>query len=126
MRIRDASSNRNLSNLIPSLTKLPNNLIKLEIDSGSRYMPLSFLVKLTNLQELILSYDYRAESFKELQHAIFPQLRILKFKRQFPNLEYLIKFLENNGRNLKEIYLAKTNNSLNLDIQYNLVKPNLR
>ncbi len=55
------------------------------------------------------------------------QLQILKIRRAYPRCE-LIKFLENNGKNLKEFYLGDyggySDNLLNLDI----IKlcPNLR
>ncbi len=41
------------------IKKLPNILIKLDIDLGEYYLPLSFISKFTNLQELVLSfYDH--------------------------------------------------------------------
>ena len=41
----------------------------------------------------------------------------MEFKYDFPRNELLIKFLENNGRNLKEIYLhVGSDDPLNLDI----------
>jgi len=108
----------NCENLvISSLTKLPNTLIKLDIDSGGFYLPLTFLTKFTNLRELVLSFYYHDEYFKYLQHVTFPQLQILKFYYECPNHEYLIKFLEKNGKNLKELYINDIDlNSLNLTI----------
>ncbi len=105
--------------IIPSLTKLPDDLIKLDFDADQGYepIPLSFIAKFTNLQELVLSFNYNTESFKNLQHVFFPQLQILRFNYKCPNHDYLIKFLENNGKNLIEIYLDEVNiNSLNLAI----------
>jgi len=107
---------KNFTDIIPLLAKLPNTLIKLDIGVGDYYMPLSFIAKFTNLQEIILTFDYHDEYFKNLHDVIFPQLQILKFKKHCPNHEYLTKFLENNGKGLKEIYLHNGNNSLNLDI----------
>ncbi len=47
----------------------------------------------------------------------FPQLQILKFKRECPNHEYLIEFLEYNGKNLEVLHFHyDINNSLNLAI----------
>ena len=77
-----------------------------------------FIAKFINLQELVLSFDYSInfEDFIKLQDVSFPQLRILKFPHQCLNNEYLTKFLENNGNNLKELYLGNANDSLNLAI----------
>ncbi len=61
--------------------------------------------------------------------SFFPQLQILIIQNVFPKYELLIKFLENNGKNLKEFYVGEikgySNNSLNFIF---IVKfyPNLR
>ncbi|GBC33383.2 uncharacterized protein OCT59_007555 [Rhizophagus irregularis] len=109
-------------NDIPSLiTELPNSLIKLNL-YGSNCIPLSFISKFSNLQELELSYSYQEDfiGFEELQHIFFPQLQILKIRRAFPRDELLKIFLENNGKNLKEFYLGDfggiSDKSLNLAI----------
>ena len=61
---------------------------------------MSFIAEFTNLQELVLSFDYDAfEDFKTLQYVTFPQLQILKFTNSCPKLELLINFLEYNGKN---------------------------
>ena len=52
--------------IIPSLTKLPNTLIGLDIELGEHYLPLSFISRLTNLQKLTLSFQYHDEHFKHL------------------------------------------------------------
>src|SRR6266540_1437469 len=66
--------------IISSLTRLPNTLIKLDFDDqGYKPIPLSFIAKFTNLQELVLSFNHNIESFKNLQHVIFPQLQTLSF-----------------------------------------------
>ncbi|GBC08759.1 hypothetical protein RclHR1_08360005 [Rhizophagus clarus] len=62
-----------------------------------------------------LLLEYRNADFKELQHIAFPQLRILKLVL-CPDVNMLIRFLEINGRNLKEFYVNKCDNSLNLAI----------
>ncbi len=98
------SHNNNLAKIIPSITKLPNNLIKLHI-CKRRWsdLPLTFISKFTNLQELSFSFCDLVGDFKTLQYIEFPRLQILKFNVMYSNDE-LIKFLEINGKNLKEIY----------------------
>ena len=62
------------------------------------------------------------EDFKELQYVTFSQLQVLKFQYENPRNELLVKFLENNGKNLKEFYVGNSmDNSLNLAIARNLV-----
>ncbi|CAB4387274.1 unnamed protein product [Rhizophagus irregularis] len=109
-------------NYLPSLiTKLPNTLIKLNL-YGKNSNSLSFISNFTNLQILQLSFQSSEnfEDFDKLQHVILPKLQILKIQRAFPKCELLIKFLENNGKNLKEFYLSDikgySDNSLNLAI----------
>jgi hypothetical protein len=109
-------------NFLPSLiTKLPNTLIKLNL-YGKNNNSLSFIANFTNLQILQLSFQSsdNFEDFEKLQYVILPQLQILKIQRAFPKSELLIKFLENNGKNLREFYLGDikgySNNSLNLAI----------
>ncbi|RIA81351.1 hypothetical protein C1645_837159 [Glomus cerebriforme] len=106
-----------LTGVIQSLTKLPDTLIKFELYGGKHFIPLSFISKFTNLQELVLSFDYNyaIEGFKKLQYIIFSHLEILKFEYAYPKYE-LIKFLENNGKNLKEFYIGNSDDSLNLAI----------
>jgi len=80
-------------------------------------MPLSFISNFTNLQELTLSlgYDYFGD-FEKLQHVTFSQLKSLKFLLGYPNHEYLIKFLEINGKYLERFDIECFDNSLNLAI----------
>ncbi|GBB85331.1 hypothetical protein RclHR1_01190007 [Rhizophagus clarus] len=84
--------------------------------------PLSFISNFINLQELQFSFNSNEDfiNFGTLQHTSFSQLKILKFQRACPRNELLIKFLENNGKNLKEIYLCEytgyCDNSINLAI----------
>jgi hypothetical protein len=112
----------NSENIFTILTKLPNTLIKLYLNGKGRHYltSLSFVTKFTHIQEIILSFDNRRNSFgdfKELQNAVFSHLQVLKFEYASPKYGSLIKFLENNGRNLKEFYIGYgTNNSLNLAI----------
>ncbi|CAG8509467.1 5554_t:CDS:2 [Funneliformis caledonium] len=42
------------------------------------------------------------KDFNELQYDAFLELQILTFGYDCPNDEYLIRFLENNGKNLKD------------------------
>ncbi len=59
------------------LEKIPNTLINLSIYGGSRQrIPLSFIAKLTNLQELSLSVRNASsfEDFKKFQYITFSQL----------------------------------------------------
>jgi hypothetical protein len=110
------------------IAKIPNTLISINIYGGRLHpdVSLSFISRFTELQELILTfYNYESyRDFNKLQYVTFPQLQRLEFERQCPENELLIKFLENNGKNLKEFYIKSSNNSLNLA----LVKfcPNLR
>ena len=63
--------------------------------------------------------------FKILQHATFSHLQVLKFQYDYPRNEILTKFLENNGRNLKEFYAGYSKDNL---INFSIAKfcPNLR
>src|SRR6266542_531077 len=104
-----------------TLAKLSSTLIKLDFDTGNVdffITNLSFIAKFTNLQELYWGNG----SFKSLEHVIFPQLQILKFKKYCPY--YITRFLENHGKHLKEIYVCNDNVSINLDIAKHC--PNLK
>uniref|UniRef100_U9UCF7 Uncharacterized protein n=1 Tax=Rhizophagus irregularis (strain DAOM 181602 / DAOM 197198 / MUCL 43194) TaxID=747089 RepID=U9UCF7_RHIID len=87
------------------MSKLPNTLIKLDL-----------------LGELQLSFNLSEnfEDFEILRYVVFPNLRILKLQHTRPKFELLINFLENNGKNLKELYVCEYSgcgdNSLNLAI----------
>ncbi|GBC06380.1 hypothetical protein RclHR1_00680024 [Rhizophagus clarus] len=109
----------NCKDLTDLLSILPDTLIKLYLCYGEEhYIPLSFITKFTNLQELELSFNYNFtfRDFKKLQHVTFPQLQILKFECLCPTYEELINFLKNNGKNLKEFCTVENNNSINLAI----------
>ncbi|CAI2162524.1 13026_t:CDS:1 [Funneliformis geosporum] len=81
---------------------------------------------LTNIKVLVLSLNHMGnfEDFKELQHVTFSLLQNLKFPHRFPECEYLYKFLEINGKNLKCLHIADSDRSLNLLIAKSC--PNLR
>ncbi|GBB84939.1 hypothetical protein RclHR1_11510003 [Rhizophagus clarus] len=113
------------TNIIPSLTKHSNTLTKLRIyyeDDHINYyfLPLSFISLFSNLQEIIFSFTCLTvpdlKDFKNLQHVKFPKLQILKFLYQNPKPKYLMKFIENNGKNLRELYICENNNILNSSI----------
>ncbi|GBB86750.1 hypothetical protein RclHR1_13150006 [Rhizophagus clarus] len=123
MTLMDYLSVNNLEILIPSLiSKIPNTLIKLNLDGGNNYFSLSFITNFSDLQELnlLFYYDECFVEFEKLQHVIFPQLQVLIIKEEYPRVELLMKFLETNGKNLKEICIGESaicsNNSLNLTI----------
>ncbi|EXX75449.1 uncharacterized protein OCT59_005009 [Rhizophagus irregularis] len=103
------------------MSKIPNTLIKLDV-YGDNHFSLSLIANLSNLQELKLSFDcdeYFVD-FEKLQYVNFPHLQVLTIPDAYPKNGLLIKFLENNGKNLKEIYISETkgcdDNSLNLAI----------
>ncbi|RIA95183.1 hypothetical protein C1645_817029 [Glomus cerebriforme] len=112
--------------IIPSLTKHSNTLIKLKINGGENDGPLSFITTYKNLRELVLLFDYNDafEDFEELQFVTFSQLQILKLSIGCPTVEILIKFFENNGKNLKEFCTCNCDDELNLAIAK--FCPNLR
>jgi len=112
-----------LTNLIHLLSKFSDTLIKYELNEqlfgGNYNMPLSFIAKYTNLKELVLSFDIYSDSFKcfkNLEFVTFPQLEILEFPFIHPRIEELIKFLENNGKNLKKFRIYCIDDSLYLAI----------
>jgi hypothetical protein len=69
------------------------------------HIPSSFLGQCTNLQELELIFpdSRKSEKTQSLEHAILPQLKILKCKTNGSVVEDIIKFLNRNGRSLEEI-----------------------
>ncbi|RIA81095.1 hypothetical protein C1645_837526 [Glomus cerebriforme] len=118
----------NLIDLNPLIKQLSNTLIKLNINEYN-FTSLSFISKFINLQELnLFLYDDDFIDFEKLQYSIFSNLQILKIQVICPRFELLIKFLENNGKNLKKCYIGVneifSNNSLNLAIAK--FCPNLR
>ncbi|GBB86751.1 hypothetical protein RclHR1_13150007 [Rhizophagus clarus] len=110
-------------NKISSLmSKVPNTLIKLNLDVGNNFTSFSFIANFSNLQELKLTIEYQEciIDFEKLQYVIFPKLQVLIIREEYPRVELLMKFLETNGKNLKEICIGEgaicSNNSLNLTI----------
>jgi hypothetical protein len=124
-------TDNDVTNIIPLLiTKLPNTLVKLDLYGGDHCIPLSFITNFSNLQELKLSFenDECFVDFEKLQYATFPQLQVLRIQERYPRNELLVKFLDNNGKNLKEIFIGdfdvSSDNSINLAIAKYC--PNLR
>ena len=97
------SNSSSLSRIFPSITKLPNDLIRLYVFDGTRYTPLPFISKFTNLQELELFIYYQVdEYFKTLQYVTFSRLQTLNLYKESPNHKHLIKLLEINGEFKKD------------------------
>jgi len=61
-------------------------------------------------------YRTYTEDFEKLQYVNFSKLRNLKFLDRYPEPEYVMKFLENNGKNLKKFYTYENNSVLSLSI----------
>jgi hypothetical protein len=116
------------ADIIPALTKYPDSITKLCLYSDSDNLPLSFIGLFPNLQEIILSfpnsfrifnYDDFTKSFtdfRKLQHSNFSKLQTLKIPFYCPKVEYVIKFLENNGKNLRKLYISRSGKALSLTI----------
>ncbi|GBB92401.1 hypothetical protein RclHR1_00200034 [Rhizophagus clarus] len=103
-------------NFTSSLTKSSLTLTRLII--MQYHIPLTFISVFKNLQELVLSFDYRDSfyDFNVLQYISFPHLKVLKFLFAIPRIDILIKFLEINGKNLTEFHVGDHDNSLNLAV----------
>ncbi|GBB84559.1 hypothetical protein RclHR1_11120003 [Rhizophagus clarus] len=104
--------------VIPALKNNSNTITKLYLYGDSSNLPFSFISLLSNLQEFIFSFldGSYFEDFEQLQHVNFPNLQTLKFPYQYPRPEYITKFLENNGKNLKMLCIGDSNKALNLSI----------
>ncbi|GBC05276.1 hypothetical protein RclHR1_06150002 [Rhizophagus clarus] len=120
------------ADIIESFTKNSSTVIMFHIygyggSRGENRTPLSFISNFINLQKLTFSYcdDKLFEGFNQLQNVTFPNLQQLKFKDcDLPRNELLLNFLMNNGKNLKQLHINKSNYSINIAI----IKycPNLR
>ncbi|CAB4412406.1 unnamed protein product [Rhizophagus irregularis] len=103
---------KDLKDTINLISKIPNTLISINIYGGRMHpnISLSFISRFTKLQELILTFysnePYR--DFSNLQYDIFPYLQRLEFKRECPDNDSLVNFLEINGKNLKEFIKLST------------------
>ncbi|EXX50340.1 uncharacterized protein OCT59_011418 [Rhizophagus irregularis] len=99
------------SDIIDSLSKHSNTLIKLIIKGKDNHWPLSFIKDFKNLQELEISLSYVSkeddgysdfEHFEDLQYFTFPHLKKLNINLPKKVEPIVVKFLENNGMNLVE------------------------
>ncbi|PKC67344.1 hypothetical protein RhiirA1_458553 [Rhizophagus irregularis] len=105
-------------NIIPSITNHSNTLTKLHLCSDYTNLSLSFVSLFPNLQEIVFSFLESAdfEDFKVLQFSKFPNLQILKIPYHCPKPEYVMRFLEINGKNLKNFYISENDKDLSLSI----------
>jgi hypothetical protein len=107
------------ANIIPAIIKHSHTITKLRLYGECNNLPFSFISSFKNLQEFILSFNSVVgdfEDFGKLQYINFPKLEKFKIPYRCPKPEHVIKFLENNGKNLKNFYASVRNNALNLSI----------
>ncbi|CAB4387435.1 unnamed protein product [Rhizophagus irregularis] len=106
------------ADIIPAVSKHSRTITKLNFYGSNSNSTFSFISLFSNLQELIISFfdavDF--ENFKKLQYVNFPKLQILKIPYERPKLEYIIKFLEINGKTLKKLYIGESDKDLGLSI----------
>ncbi|GES74458.1 hypothetical protein GLOIN_2v1573959 [Rhizophagus clarus] len=127
--LKEIISSQNKLKELSLIFKHSNTITKFYLENSTKVndsilLFTKFITKLTNLMELDLSevdlyYEHRKvnlNNFKELQHAIFPQLKILRFFGKVPDIEILIKFLKKNGKNLEEFYIFEGDELLKLAI----------
>ncbi|RIA90187.1 hypothetical protein C1645_876264 [Glomus cerebriforme] len=103
------------------LSQICHNLQSFTIDieeEASNDCSVSFVTLFLNLQEIKFLFlgGTKFEGFEKLQYVTFPKLQILNISYQVPKPEYVMKFLENNGKNLKEFYIGENNGALTLSI----------
>jgi hypothetical protein len=108
----------NWASIIPAIIKHSQTITKLQLYGDNDNLPFSFVSLFINLQVFIFSFTDGKyfEDFKKLQYVNLSKLEILKIPYECPKSEYIMKFLENNGRNLKYIYINENNKDLNLSI----------
>ncbi|RIA90186.1 hypothetical protein C1645_823686 [Glomus cerebriforme] len=118
-----ASYEGNWTNIIPTLTKHSNTLTKLHLNSDCIIdLPVSFIALFSNLKEIKFSYTslifggIQFKDFEKLQNVTFPKLKYLSIPYKCTKPGYIIKFLENNGKNLEKFYLDEVDHALNLSI----------
>ncbi|PKY32661.1 hypothetical protein RhiirB3_475586 [Rhizophagus irregularis] len=105
-------------NVVPALKSQSNTITKLHLYSNNICLPLSFVSFFINLQEVIFSFppddgvdnDF-IENFVKIEASHFPRLQVLKIPFQRPKPESLIKFLKNNGKTLKKLFICELENS---------------
>ncbi|CAI2166496.1 9898_t:CDS:1 [Funneliformis geosporum] len=117
LKLKNYTMDSDWSALIPSLLKHTRTLTKFNL-CGEGYLPMSFIASFETLKELVFrcsSDGGKVDSigdFKVLQYVTFPQLTILKFFYGHPHKVFLMKFLENNGKNLEEFSVIEEDDSL--------------
>ncbi|EXX53187.1 uncharacterized protein OCT59_017840 [Rhizophagus irregularis] len=109
----------NWADIIPIILKHSHTITELRLyncDSG--YLPFSFVSSFSNLQKLIMHFigETDFKDFKKSQYTNFFKLEILIFPFNCPKTEYILKFLENNGKNLKTLYIGENDEDLSLSI----------
>ncbi|CAB4393348.1 unnamed protein product [Rhizophagus irregularis] len=108
------------TDIVPAITKHSHTITKLKLWSDYHISSFSFISSFSNLQELTfffyIGFTGVFEDFIKLQYVNFSKLQILKFLCECPKPEYVLKFLENNGKNLKKFYANKYNKDLGLSI----------
>ena len=57
---------------------------------------------------LYIVSNKKPHDFKDLQYVNFPKLQNLKISYRCFEAEHVAKFLENNGKHLKELYTVKS------------------
>jgi hypothetical protein len=113
--------------IVPALAKHSNTLEKLKLHWDYNDTPLSFVSLFINLQEINFSFvGLQFEGFRELQYVTFPKLQILKFSFEHPKTEYLMKFLEINGKNLQKFYIRMYERNKDFNISIAKFCPNLK
>jgi hypothetical protein len=116
---RNSAGYINYENITNSLTKNSNNLIELKICGKRNEGPLPPIDKFLNLKEINLLFFKNDELLKNFHQINFLNLQILKLSIKNLQVDLLIKFLENNGKNLIQLYISYYNRSydpLNLSI----------
>ncbi|GBB87226.1 hypothetical protein RclHR1_13670007 [Rhizophagus clarus] len=105
-------------NIIPALKNHTNTITKLHLYGDSGNLPFSFVSSFTNLQEFIFSFidGINFEDFKILQYVNFSKLQTLKIPYQCPKPEYIMKFLENNGKNILKFHTDENDKALSLSV----------
>ncbi|PKY52078.1 hypothetical protein RhiirA4_469491 [Rhizophagus irregularis] len=108
------------TDIAPAITKHSHTITKLKLWSDDHISSFSFISSFSNLQELTFSLYIGVtgvfEDFIKLQYVNFSKLQILKFPYEWLKPEYVMKFLENNGKNLKKFYANESNKDLRLSI----------
>ncbi|GBB97400.1 hypothetical protein RclHR1_02990001 [Rhizophagus clarus] len=115
------------ADIIPTLKKHSDTITKLHLYIFTKNLSsCSFINSFVNLQEFIFSSFRRCffDDFEPFQYINFSKLQTLKIPHFCPNSEDIIKFLKNNGKNLKKLYVNKSCGDLSLFIPH--ICPNLK